>query len=531
MLDANIVPIVILDGSFEEGKKKTLWKRSKEQLESALNCTPSNQARYSVMPIFAKDIFIQAIKSLGIEISQNFGEADRFIAHLASRVLSCPVLSNDSDFLIFESVQLIKISSIDVMNSDGNGIRCKIFARQKFLKFYGLESDYFLPLCGTLLGNDETSGRTEICSVIERIFNQVKKEKSKKSCLRHQHMAAILKWMGRQKSQNLDEVLDRLLQPVPSGDQREKARKLILEAVQPYLFCENAELCRKQICDCVTSEWENCGKFQKDFEKVELPSWCIDVIRNKHFYFQSQIEDSNLKSTISLCLAILYDIAKHLLSEVDVKITARGENSKTLSIIHLMPDLYQSFTYNLSEPFEKVLEFWCKICDVTKMELSAVILFHLYPKNEQLFNSNIDGKLNFDRVTVHSLSNFQAILYFHRVLWKIEGATLSLDSFPIENWSGLAMYNLIHSFRNHDDLCKTLKQDEQEKFIKNFKHFEPFTSNRQNDGLIPKRRRTKKTNEKIKEEAFEIIEQVEKESSDSDLDINNKFHLLSLSNQ
>ena len=103
---------MVLDGSFEEGKKSTLWKRTKEQLENALACTPLNQSRYSVMPIFAKDIFIEAIELLNVEIIQTFGEADRFIAHLASRVLSCPVLSNDSDFLIFGSVELIKIDSI-----------------------------------------------------------------------------------------------------------------------------------------------------------------------------------------------------------------------------------------------------------------------------------------------------------------------------------------------------------------------------------------------------------------------------------
>ena len=80
------------------------------------------------MPIFAKDMFMDAIKSLNIEIIQTFGEADRFIAHLASRVLSCPVFSNDSDFLIFGGVEVIKIDSIDIGNlSHGNGsLRCKI---------------------------------------------------------------------------------------------------------------------------------------------------------------------------------------------------------------------------------------------------------------------------------------------------------------------------------------------------------------------------------------------------------------------
>lgn len=152
LLKMNIEPVVVIDGSFEEGKKKTLWKRTQEQLEVALICDPKIQSRYSVMPIFAKDIFIQAIKSLKIQVLQTYGEADRFMAHLASKVLKCPVLSNDSDFIIFSSVELILLSSVFLENTTEDGISCKKFQRSKFLKFYGLENDQILPLCASLLG-------------------------------------------------------------------------------------------------------------------------------------------------------------------------------------------------------------------------------------------------------------------------------------------------------------------------------------------------------------------------------------------
>ena len=88
------------------------------------------------------DIFIDAIRSLDIKIVQTYGEADRFIAHQASRVYQCPVLSNDSDFLIYSSVELVLLRSVDLEN----GIRCQRFKREAFLKFFGLESDKLLPL-------------------------------------------------------------------------------------------------------------------------------------------------------------------------------------------------------------------------------------------------------------------------------------------------------------------------------------------------------------------------------------------------
>ena len=98
--------------------------------------------------LFLLEIFLEAIRSLDIEIIQTYGEADRFIAHQASRVYKCPVLSNDSDFLIFGSVELILLRSLDL----GNGIRCQKFKRDAFLKNFGLESDTLLPLAAALLG-------------------------------------------------------------------------------------------------------------------------------------------------------------------------------------------------------------------------------------------------------------------------------------------------------------------------------------------------------------------------------------------
>ena len=73
--------------------------------------------------------------------------------------------------------------SIDIANlSHGNGmLRCKKFKRKSFLKFFGLESDELLPLCAAILGNDETMGKTQLSSVIDRIFAQVKREKLRKS--------------------------------------------------------------------------------------------------------------------------------------------------------------------------------------------------------------------------------------------------------------------------------------------------------------------------------------------------------------
>ncbi len=165
-----------------------------------------------------------------------------------------------------------------------------------------------------ILGNDETQGKSQLSSVIDRIFAQVKKEKLKKSsCKRHQRMTAILKWVGREKNSTIDQALDRLLQPVPAGNQREDARKLVMSATNSYIFGGQIEDCQKNKCDCVETVWPIAGeKIKHQFMKGNLYSWTLDVIRSHHFYFQSQVEDDQLKSAISRLVCPMLFFCKHL---------------------------------------------------------------------------------------------------------------------------------------------------------------------------------------------------------------------------
>ena len=54
LLKNNIEPIVIFDGSYEEDKKKTKWKRTREQLHAAIRQVPTMDGRDAILPIFSK---------------------------------------------------------------------------------------------------------------------------------------------------------------------------------------------------------------------------------------------------------------------------------------------------------------------------------------------------------------------------------------------------------------------------------------------------------------------------------------------
>ena len=58
LLKNNIEPIVIFDGSYEEDKKKTKWKRTREQLHAAIRQVPTMDGRDAILPIFSKGLLL-----------------------------------------------------------------------------------------------------------------------------------------------------------------------------------------------------------------------------------------------------------------------------------------------------------------------------------------------------------------------------------------------------------------------------------------------------------------------------------------
>ena len=54
LLDCNVKPIVLMDGSFEVAKKPTLFTRAKDQARTSVACSPSTHHKNVVLPMFAK---------------------------------------------------------------------------------------------------------------------------------------------------------------------------------------------------------------------------------------------------------------------------------------------------------------------------------------------------------------------------------------------------------------------------------------------------------------------------------------------
>ena len=70
---------------------------------------------------------------------------------------NCPVISNDSDFYIF-NVTFVSLDSLDMCGAaeeEGDqGVACRKFNREKLLTHYGFASAELLHLLASLMGND-----------------------------------------------------------------------------------------------------------------------------------------------------------------------------------------------------------------------------------------------------------------------------------------------------------------------------------------------------------------------------------------
>ena len=126
LLMSGIEPIVIFDGiDFTRNKGSTMIKRKKDarrcilniidnaggtpaQTSTASSASAATQAPASsapaansdVIPLFTDMVFSETLKEKGVQFVYADGDADSVIASIAN-YYSCPVVSNDSDFFLF----------------------------------------------------------------------------------------------------------------------------------------------------------------------------------------------------------------------------------------------------------------------------------------------------------------------------------------------------------------------------------------------------------------------------------------------
>ncbi|KAK2845143.1 hypothetical protein Q5P01_011802 [Channa striata] len=158
LTDCSIAPYVVLDGGSDPTDKKlrTVTQRAERRIQKAHQAAAGGTEE-RLLPLLTKLVFRQTLARLKVPVAQCYGEADQEIAALAIE-WQCPVLSNDSDFFIFELPGgLLPLTHFrwEAVEQSGSHryIPCKSYNTSSFCIFFNIQRQ-LLPTFAALAGND-----------------------------------------------------------------------------------------------------------------------------------------------------------------------------------------------------------------------------------------------------------------------------------------------------------------------------------------------------------------------------------------
>ena len=194
--NCNIKPYVILDGGSDHTDKKleTLKQRARDRIKIGKNVSLGRRCyNGGIKPVLLESVFKQILIHLKIPFVQCMEEADWEIAALANQ-WNCPVLSDDSDFFIFD----LKAGVLPITHFQWDkgltqkSIPAKIFLVSNFCKGFNNMNKQLLPLFAALAGNDYVNIHTTIGFFSWEQFSSCSAPFSRS----HARLDGILHWLS-----------------------------------------------------------------------------------------------------------------------------------------------------------------------------------------------------------------------------------------------------------------------------------------------------------------------------------------------
>ncbi|XP_041867432.1 protein asteroid homolog 1 [Melanotaenia boesemani] len=325
----NIQPYVVLDGGMDPSDKKfpTLRQRLQSKIRDADNISHGRNG--SVLPILARDVFIQVLMQRGIPLVQCPAEADWEIACLAYQ-WKCPVLTNDSDFYIFDLPGgYLPLRFFQWNNLNGKAshryISARLYTTNNLCRWFGGMNRDLLPLCAVLAGNDYGAPR-ESETLLALIDVSASGRGGGRGRAPTSRIESLLIWLSSFPSvaEALDEV-SRLM-----GDERGRGRKgqktglssQLWAAMQEYHINAQSSLARwfsggsgalggKTSCLAQLPEYLSMAAAQG-----QLAPLVVDALVMKRVILIPQVENSKLASSHCSSRAIRQAVYGILLQKV-----------------------------------------------------------------------------------------------------------------------------------------------------------------------------------------------------------------------
>ena len=324
----NVTPYVVFDGAYaSDGNKfQTSLARARERVHMSNIVAHGRHAK--MLPVLAQLCFVHVLQRLGVECVTCDFEADCQIAALA-RHWSCPVLTNDSDFFVYDIPAGVIL--LDYLNlrckcsKQQSGVVCRyldaqIFYCQKFMKFLHVNNHCLVILFATLLGNDIVDGRN-----FENFFQHVKLPKAHSrytSGIRQRKIAGLIAWL--QAIHSVRDAILCILAKLPEN-RRKSVESLINLSLECYsdpssdldeYFDADSEQKKsvvRRYGECVLPDW-----FLVSASRGTIPTAMLNVLASRRLLLLSQIEASSEVSSYR-CSQRLRQIAYGIaLSDINI---------------------------------------------------------------------------------------------------------------------------------------------------------------------------------------------------------------------
>uniref|UniRef100_A0A8C4SZR2 Protein asteroid homolog 1-like n=1 Tax=Erpetoichthys calabaricus TaxID=27687 RepID=A0A8C4SZR2_ERPCA len=300
--DCNIQPYVVLDGccNHTDQKLETTKLRAEGHIKSARDLSMGREGE--LLPLLSRNVFIQVLSKLGVPLVQCLLEADKEIAALANQ-WSCPVLSTDTDFFIFDlKGGFCPLTQFKWENVSQGRIPAKCYFIKKFCaNFKGMNKD-LLPLFAVISGNDYSDMKVMyrfVCHVVSS---------SHTSAYRMEKQATVhslLKWLSR--FQDLKVAMENVLNVLPVSD-REEVREYLSSQMQVYKIPE------RNLSGFFTSGASTTDDIQlrsllprwtlAALEKAQLPKTVVDLLVLQRVFLIPQVENSERPNAHTCALPI-----------------------------------------------------------------------------------------------------------------------------------------------------------------------------------------------------------------------------------
>jgi hypothetical protein len=241
-----ITPILVFDGSvigkaalkeFVVSKENEVYQRGLERFNRAKVFTEFSFDDDLLLPQTINIVFRNIANDMGIQRIQTPYEADTHIARVAND-LNCPVLTNDSDFIIYDLKQGFLMLDLFEYKTPVPGskpgeasIKCSLFSQARMAKTLPGIKKEIMPLLSVLLGNDYVEAGT-FDQVMRSICNRYYEGFFEARSFNHRRIANLLIWM---RGRSLQESIDYILSCV-RPEYRSRLQKLIELFMRNYLI-------------------------------------------------------------------------------------------------------------------------------------------------------------------------------------------------------------------------------------------------------------------------------------------------------